>query len=277
MDNNSMLNSLPFDPMILIIGFSVLSLVLLVVVIICIMKMNKLYHRYDIFMRGKDAETLEDIIHELMDEVDELHSKDRASKDMMKLLSKQVKTSFQKYGFVKYNAFKGMGGNLSFVLAMLDDNNTGFILDAVHSREGCYLYLKEVEEGATEVLLGSEEQEALEQALGYVKRPTLSERLAKQPSGEEKERSNRFGSGSQAIEIPNRERRKSERMKELRRRQSEERQEKPWQEQQEEQRQGRVYQEPGDELRFQEYAEMEEEDGERVPVLYDDDSIEGEY
>lgn len=276
MDNNSMLNSLPFDPMILIIGFSVLSLVLLVVVIICIMKMNKLYHRYDIFMRGKDAETLEDIIHELMDEVDELHSKDRASKDMMKLLSKQVKTSFQKYGFVKYNAFKGMGGNLSFVLAMLDDNNTGFILDAVHSREGCYLYLKEVEEGATEVLLGSEEQEALEQALGYVKRPTLSERLAKQPSGEEKERNNRFGSGSQAIEIPNRERRKSERMKELRRRQSEEQAE-PWQEQQEEQRQSRSYQEPGDELRFQEYAEMEGEDGERTPVLYDDDSIEGEY
>lgn len=219
MDNNSMLNSLPFDPMILIIGFSVLSLVLLVVVIICIMKMNKLYHRYDIFMRGKDAETLEDIIHELMDEVDELHSKDRASKDMMKLLSKQVKTSFQKYGFVKYNAFKGMGGNLSFVLAMLDDNNSGFVLDAVHSREGCYMYLKEVEEGATEVLLGSEEQEALEQALGYVKRTSLSEKLEK-TSTAVKERSH--GSGQQAIEIPNRERRKSERMKELRRRQQEE-------------------------------------------------------
>lgn len=89
----------------------------------------------------------------------------------MKRLSKQVKDSFQKFGFVKYNAFKGMGGNLSFVIAMLDGNNTGFVLDVVHSREGCYIYLKEVEEGATEVLLGSEEQEALEQALGYVKRP----------------------------------------------------------------------------------------------------------
>ena len=68
-----------------------------------------------------------------------------------------------------------MGGNLSFVIAMLDGNNTGFVLDVVHSREGCYIYLKEVEEGATEVLLGSEEQEALEQALGYVKRPSISD------------------------------------------------------------------------------------------------------
>lgn len=66
-----------------------------------------------------------------------------------------------------YNAFKGMGGNLSFVIAMLDDNNTGFVLNSVHSREGCYLYLKDVVEGKTEVLLGSEEKEALERALGY--------------------------------------------------------------------------------------------------------------
>lgn len=172
-----MLYRLPFDPIFLIIGFSILTVVLLIAVIVCIVKMNKLYRRYDLFMRGKDAETLEDTLISILEQLNELNVKDRTTKDMMKVLSKQVKNSFQKFGFVKYNAFKGMGGNLSFVLAMLDDNNTGFVLDAVHSREGCYLYLKEVEEGATEVLLGSEEQEALEQALGYVKRPTLSERL----------------------------------------------------------------------------------------------------
>lgn len=216
---NSLLYNLPFDPLILIIGFSVLSFILLVVVIICIIKMNKLYRRYDMFMRGKDAETLEDNILDILEELQDLRARDRTNKDAMKLLSRQVKNSFQKYGFVKYNAFKGMGGNLSFVLAMLDDNNSGFVLDAVHSREGCYMYLKEVEEGATEVLLGSEEQEALEQALGYVKRTSLSEKLEK-TSTAVKERSH--GSGQQAIEIPNRERRKSERMKELRRRQQEE-------------------------------------------------------
>lgn len=175
---NSMLYSIPIDPMVLIVGFSILSLVLLIVVIICIVKLNKLYRRYDIFMRGKDAETLEDTIMDIMDEMEELQEKDRSSKDAMKQLSRQIKSSFQKFGYVKYNAFKGMGGNLSFVIAMLDNNNSGFILDVVHSREGCYIYLKEVEEGATEVLLGGEEQEALEQALGYVKRPTMDERLA---------------------------------------------------------------------------------------------------
>ena len=74
---------------------------------------------------------------------------------------------YQKFGMVKYNAFKGMGGNLSFAIAILDMNNTGFILNSVHSREGCYLYIKMIERGETDILLGSEEKEALEQALGY--------------------------------------------------------------------------------------------------------------
>ena len=216
---NSILYRLPFDPMILIIGSSLLSLVLLIAFIICTIRMNKLYRRYDLFMRGKDAETLEDTLIQILDQMKELNAKDRATKDMMRVLSKQVKDSYQKIGFVKYNAFKGMGGNLSFVLAMLDDNNSGFILDAVHSREGCYMYLKEVEEGATETVLGSEEQEALEQALGYVKRPTLSDRLDnKKKKIEKKEKA---GSGEQSIEVPNSERMKSERLKELRKLQRE--------------------------------------------------------
>ena len=81
-----------------------------------------------------------------------------------------MKKSFQKYGLVKYNAFKGMGGNLSFAFAMLDYTNSGFVLNCVHSREGCYLYIKVVDMGQTDIVLGNEEQEALEQALGYIKK-----------------------------------------------------------------------------------------------------------
>ena len=212
--------TLPIDPMLLIIGFSVLSLALLVVVIVCIVKLNKLYRRYDIFMRGRDAESLEDTMMEILDQLKDLNGKDRANKDMMKLLTKQVHDSFQKFGVVKYNAFRGMGGNLSFAIAMLNDDNSGFVLDVVHSREGCYLYLKEVEQGTTEVLLGNEEQEALEQALGYVKRTPLAERLAKAERAFAGRKT--AGSSEQAVETPSAERLKSERMKELRKKKLEE-------------------------------------------------------
>lgn len=163
----SILNNLGFDPFYIIIGQAVLTLLLLVIVIICIIKMRKLYRSYDYFMRGKDAETLEDMIIKEMEDIITLKAEDRSNKDTIRTVNKNIRASFQKFGVVKYNAFKGMGGNLSFAFAMLDYTNTGFVLNSVHSREGCYLYLKEVDRGQTEVLLGSEEKEALEQALGY--------------------------------------------------------------------------------------------------------------
>ena len=41
--------------------------------------------------------------------------------------------NYQKIGVVKYDAFNEMGGKLSFVLALLDNRNNGFILNAMHS------------------------------------------------------------------------------------------------------------------------------------------------
>ena len=164
---NSMLNNWPIDPAVVIIALGVITLLLLIMTVICIMQTSRLYRRYDYFMRGKDAESMEEIILNLLDEVKELKSQDRANKDMMRTLSKNVKESYQKFGMVRYNAFKGMGGNLSFACAMLDQNNSGYILNAVHSREGCYLYIKKVEKGETDTLLGNEEEAALKEALGY--------------------------------------------------------------------------------------------------------------
>lgn len=167
MDGNSLLNNLGIDPLYIILGQTVLTFILLIVVIICIFKIKKLYRRYDYFMRGRDAETLEDIIIDHIQDIQELKSQDRANKDQIRTNNKNMRASFQKFGMVRYNAFKGMGGNLSFAFALLDYTNTGFIMNSVHSREGCYLYLKAVDRGQTEILLGNEEKEALEQALGY--------------------------------------------------------------------------------------------------------------
>ena len=58
-----------------------------------------------------------------------------------------------------------MGGKLSFALAMLDKDNTGFILDAIHSRENCFLYIKEVVKGESYIMLSEEEVAALKRAV----------------------------------------------------------------------------------------------------------------
>ena len=69
-------------------------------------------------------------------------------------------------GIVKYDAFNQMGGKLSFSLALLDENNNGFILNSVHSTDGCYSYTKEIENGVCKISLGEEEEKALNIAMG---------------------------------------------------------------------------------------------------------------
>lgn len=149
------------------IGAEVVTLLL---VLLIFLKYRRLYRAYDFFMRGKDAETLENTIIALGDELRDLKAEDRANKDAIRVLNKNQRSSLQKFGIVRYNAFKEMGGNMSFALAELDYTNSGFIINTVHSREGCYLYIKTVDCGQTEVLLSAEEKEALEKALGYLDR-----------------------------------------------------------------------------------------------------------
>lgn len=167
---NSILNQFPVDPAYIILSLLLMTIILLVLVIIALAKVQRLTRRYEYFMQGRDTESLEDIILDQIDQIRALKAEDRSNKDTMRNLNRNNRASFQKMGIVKYNAFKGMGGNLSSVIAMLDYTNSGFILNCVHSREGCYIYVKQVDMGQTDIVLGNEEQEALEQAMGYIKR-----------------------------------------------------------------------------------------------------------
>ena len=88
------------------------------------------------------------------------------NKKDIRTLYKNMESAYQKMGLVKYDAFNQMGGQLSFSLALLDENNNGFIINSVHSSEGCYSYTKEIKLGQCAIDLGAEEAEALSIAMG---------------------------------------------------------------------------------------------------------------
>ena len=154
----------------LMLGLLLANGILIVLIVFGFIKLRSMYRAYDRFMRGRTGEKLEDTVIGLIQEVETLKNEDRQNKDAIRMLNKNQRASYQKLGIVKYNAFKGMGGNLSFACALLDYTNSGFILNSVNSREGCYIYIKAVELGQTDVLLGEEEKRALEQALGYIEK-----------------------------------------------------------------------------------------------------------
>ena len=140
--------------------------VLFIIIILQMKKLNRLQKRISKFMTGKDAKSLEKDIVGLYEDNKFLKINVDKNKKDIRTLYKNMEHAFQKIGLIKYDAFQQMGGKLSFSLALLDENNNGFILNSVPSTEGCYTYTKEIKSGECAISLGEEEQQALDMAIG---------------------------------------------------------------------------------------------------------------
>lgn len=116
-------------------------------------------------MSGRNAASLEDTLVKRLNQVDDLIASDEETKRKVQMVLDHLDNTYQKVGLVKYDAFNEMGGKLSFSLALLNRKNDGFIINAMHSREGCYTYIKEIINGNSVIMLADEEREALDMAL----------------------------------------------------------------------------------------------------------------
>jgi hypothetical protein len=153
------------DPFYLLIGFAAFDLLMFIIAIVILAKLGKLKKRYNIFMNGEDAKSLEKIISGKLKEIEELKTSDAKNKQDIKNISETLLLTLKKVGIVKYDAFNEMGGKLSFAVALLNEKNNGFIINAMHSREGCYTYIKEIINGESYIILGEEEKQALDEAI----------------------------------------------------------------------------------------------------------------
>ena len=132
------LDSWGVDPFYLFVVMFIIQIVMIVLYVMLNTKYRRLQKSYVTFMRGKNGKNLEKSIFGKFDELDEIAELVRANEKEVKEISEKMKTHYQKIGIVRYDAFQEMGGNLSFVLTMLDENNNGWVFNAMHSREGCY-------------------------------------------------------------------------------------------------------------------------------------------
>ena len=147
------------------IALSVCCVVLLILVIISLCKLKTLKRRVDSLTRGKDTESLEDIILSYLKRVESLEEGEEITRAALTAIKDNLKITYQKKGLVKYDAFREMSGALSYSLALLDKENNGVLISSMYSREGCYTYAKDIVNGESKINLSEEEEEALKQAI----------------------------------------------------------------------------------------------------------------
>ncbi len=151
----------------LVLALAGIAVVLFILLLVNLSQTRKLKKQYQSFMRGKNGKTLEELVLKRFDQVDALMASNDENKKNIKKIFENNKYVFQKIGLVKYDAFDEMGGRMSFSLALLNDRDDGIVLNAFHSREGCYTYAKEIIAGNAITILSDEEKEALEKAKDF--------------------------------------------------------------------------------------------------------------
>ena len=162
---SSIFDAIGIDPGIILIFVLGVLLIVLVYMIKISMKMSRFIKKYKMFMRGLDGASLERAFAARFNQMDLLEENSRNHMEEIRKIKEVQNITLNKVAIVKYDAFKEMGGKLSFALAMLDKENNGFIMNAIHSSNGCYTYVKEIVKGESYVVLGEEEKEALRQAV----------------------------------------------------------------------------------------------------------------
>lgn len=156
-------NPILFVIIVILIALSIASIIFAT---IAFGKYSELNRKYEIFMTGRDAETLEDYFIDLQKDIDHLVEDNSKNKESIRKLNRITKRSFQKTGFYKYDAFEEKTGKRSFALALLDFTNSGFVVTCQSHGDGTIIFIKEVEIGTTSTKLGPEEEKALQIAMG---------------------------------------------------------------------------------------------------------------
>ena len=149
-----------------LIIFAILLMVLFIGFLILLIRTANLNKRYREFMlklgKGKNIEEdLENYIYR----VEKVEKQNSDLQLVCKEISNQMSGCIQKIGIVRYNAFKDTGSDLSFALALLDENNTGVVMNGIYSREMSNIYAKPVEKGNSSYTLSDEEAEAINKAI----------------------------------------------------------------------------------------------------------------
>lgn len=158
---NNLLEFLKTDQFLLIMFFS--NIILIILVLLCVYKIFKMSREYTFFMRkignGKDLDLY---LKEYLKDVKEIKKDNSEIKAYYTKLDRDVNSCIQKIGLVRYNAFKDVGSDLSFAIALLDNNDNGVVFNGLYGSESSNIYAKPIKNGESSYQLSHEERYAIE-------------------------------------------------------------------------------------------------------------------
>lgn len=150
----------------LLLGMMIVQFILVIAVLVTWIKFRRVRQQQKRLLRGVTRENLEHLIHEYTRSVHEAERQLDEAAVQLDELNRKLSTLKGKIGLVRYNALAEQGNNLSFSLALVDEEQNGVVISSLYGRHQTYAYAKPVVRGTSEYSLSKEEKEAIALAVG---------------------------------------------------------------------------------------------------------------
>jgi len=121
--------------------------------------------QFQTLSHGAEGKNIEEILQVLIKDVRTAQKEVRSLATRTEVVEREGKLHMQKIGLLRFNPFNDTGGDQSFILALVDAENSGVVISGLYSRSGTRWYAKRVHNGkGTEHSLSDEEKKALDLA-----------------------------------------------------------------------------------------------------------------
>lgn len=147
------------------IGLALLVIILLIMLIIVLKSLNSLEKRYRKFMRGVNNKNIEELVIQYLDRIDDVKKQSDYMKEVYNDINNKVDSCIQKVSILRYRAFEDVGSDLSYSIALLNNNNDGVILTSIYGRNESTTYGKPIDKGISRYDLSEEEEQVLKEAI----------------------------------------------------------------------------------------------------------------
>lgn len=132
-------------------------------------KLRKFQDSYLALQTYVSGNSLDELLEEYLREVKRVSGSLAKNEKRMEQTEAKLRSSVDRAELVRFNAFENMGSDLSFALALLNQEGDGVVLSSIHSREESRIYAKPIVKGESTYHLSEEEKQVITKAKDTVK------------------------------------------------------------------------------------------------------------
>lgn len=126
-----------------------------------LVKLKKAHHK---LMGETGVTNMEDAMNVLHQRISGISEHQTKQENRISHSEKRLTALKGRIGVHRFNAFSDSGSDLSFSVAIVNDEQDGVVITGIHGREQTFLYAKPIDKGQSAYMLTPEEKTAISQA-----------------------------------------------------------------------------------------------------------------